>query len=537
MIDISSLEQYREGNRLEAKKAFKGLPVSIWETYSAFANTDGGIILLGVTEQEGGRLVATGVESPDKLLKDFWNVINNQQKISFNILSERDVRLEATADGKQLVVIRVPRAERYLRPIYVGTDPRRGTYRRNHEGDYHCSSEDMSAMFRDAYQVTQDQKVLNGFTVADLCSETIKSYRNRFRLIHENHVWSNLDDEAFLVKVGALAFGEDNLLHPTAAGLLLFGHEYDIVREFPKYFLDYREASDVQQRWTDRIVSSAGEWSGNIFDFFFLVINRLTLTLPRPFRLDGITRIDDTPQTGALREALLNSLVNADYYGSRGVVVISSAEGYRFSNPGCLRISRDEAISGGISDPRNATILKMFSLINMGERAGSGIPSIYDSWQSHLGETPALNDAHNPDRTELFLPVKPSGIGDKSAKDNFVGDKTAAIGDKGRMVGDKSAILKAIGDKLSNATLISEKLPKGEILTERLSSVVYVLLETPGISTEKIAGKLEYGKSMTRLYLQQLAYMEIVIPTGAYKNRRYSLSEWFKEAINIQKQK
>ena len=61
MFDIQLLDTYREDNRLEAKKARGGLPHSLWETYSAFANTDGGLILIGANEQQDGTLIPTGL--------------------------------------------------------------------------------------------------------------------------------------------------------------------------------------------------------------------------------------------------------------------------------------------------------------------------------------------------------------------------------------------------------------------------------------------------------------------------------------------
>lgn len=138
MVNIRDIETYRENNQLEAKKAAGGLPGSLWETYSSFANTDGGVILLGVEERTDGSLEVTGVQDPEHLKKDFWNTISNKQKVSVNILTDRDVTTE-DFEGKKIIVIRVPRADRYLRPVFIGNNPQTGSYRRRHDGDYHCT--------------------------------------------------------------------------------------------------------------------------------------------------------------------------------------------------------------------------------------------------------------------------------------------------------------------------------------------------------------------------------------------------------------
>ena len=48
--EILDLLQYGEHIHLECKKAEPNLPNSVWETYSSFANTEGGVILFGVQE-------------------------------------------------------------------------------------------------------------------------------------------------------------------------------------------------------------------------------------------------------------------------------------------------------------------------------------------------------------------------------------------------------------------------------------------------------------------------------------------------------
>mgnify|MGYP003288682674 FL=1 len=172
------------------------------------------------------------------------------------------------------------------------------------------------------------------------CQDTINVYRIRFNAKHTNHAWSKLDDELFLRRLGAMGLSnEDNKLHPTIAGLLMFGYEYEIVREFSQYFLDYQERMDPSIRWTHRVVSSSGDWSGNLFDFYFRIINRLTSDLPVPFQLENNTRVDDTKLHEAVREALLNALVHADYYGRQGTVIVKSLDTLSFANPGDMRVS------------------------------------------------------------------------------------------------------------------------------------------------------------------------------------------------------
>lgn len=286
-----------------------------------------------------------------------------------------------------------------------------GTYRRNGEGDYLCSKEEVAAIFRDAGQISQDNKIITEVSLDSLCKETISHYRQRFVLIHQGHVWNDLSDVEFLKKLGAAKINsEDGKVYPTAAGLLMFGYESEILYEYPQYFLDYQEHFDESTRWSDRFVSSSGEWSGNVFDFFFKAFNKLTEDIKKPFVLDGITRIEDTPVHKAIREVLLNTLANADYYGRRGVVIKKHKDHFSFENPGLFRISMKEAFDGGVSDPRNATILKMFSTIDIGERAGSGIPGIVSVWKREYGFEPEYSQSVDPERTRTILKLKANSL-------------------------------------------------------------------------------------------------------------------------------
>ena len=117
-------------------------------------------------------------------------------------------------------------------------------------------------------------------------------------------------------------------------------------------------------------------------------------------------RIDDTPVHKALRECLANALIHVDYYGRRGIVIDKEFRKISISNPGTFRISLDEAIADGISDARNGRIFNMFSIINVGERSGTGLCDVYNIWEESGFRRPELVETVDPDRITLTLEIK-----------------------------------------------------------------------------------------------------------------------------------
>lgn len=401
MLDYGHIEQYRENNRIEAKKAAGGLPHSIWETYSAFANTIGGVILLGVEEWPDHSLHPIRLPDAERMVSEFWGIVNNPQKISVNILTDQNVTIH-DQNGCRFISIAVPRAQRYDKPVFIDGNPLTGTYRRSGEGDYKCSPEAAQAMLRDAAAKTQDMKVLEDCDLSALDSDSVHRYRIRMQSHRPGHAWEELEDADFLCGLGAAGQGGDGKPHPTAGGLLMFGFEPQIVHYFPAYCLEYQDRLEDTGR-TDRIVSSAGDWSGNLYDFYFRVCQRLWQGIKPPSCVENGEGADETPVHTALREALANCLINADYYGSQGLVIVHGKDSITLSNPGSFRISLEDARSGGLSDPRNAALMRMFNLINVGQRAGSGIPSIFSVWKEQGWPEPVLTEHLSPERITLTL--------------------------------------------------------------------------------------------------------------------------------------
>ena len=194
-----------EDHERECKLATGGLPESIWETYSSFANTNGGTILLGIREHRDSFTVEGLTDKQIiKYQKDFWSVLNDKNKVSKNILLNHHVQV-AEVEDKKILRIDVPAADRHDKPVYIGTDPMRGTYKRDYEGDFLCTEEAVRAMFADQRDVSGDVEVLDEFGLDVLNQDTIKGYRIIFEQLHSGHPWNLLENDEFLMKLRAAA--------------------------------------------------------------------------------------------------------------------------------------------------------------------------------------------------------------------------------------------------------------------------------------------------------------------------------------------
>ncbi len=354
------LEQYRENNRIEAKLAHGGLPESLWETYSAFANTLGGYILLGVTESADKTLRAADLPDPERLIAEFWRLL--PKRASVNLLTKEDVFLQELG-SKRIVVIRVPRALPSDRPVYVGV---REAYRRGGEGDHKCSPEEIEAMCRDS--APQDGDGVMSLAYTALCAESLAIYKEK--LFEVRPEMKNLCERELLCRIGALdTTGE----HPTVAGLLMFGKKNAVLSVFPDFSAVF---ADMFSEY-------------NLCRFYF--------------RAHQILSAYDGDMATALCEALLNAVINADYRASDPVRIEILPERATFSNAGGFRIHPENAKKGGISDARCPTLAAFFRFLRRGAGLGSGLPHIYRVWSERGLPAPVITELFIPDRILLTL--------------------------------------------------------------------------------------------------------------------------------------
>ena len=146
ILERDSLGSIAEGVNLECKLAQgrdgRGeLPRDFWPTYSAFANTRGGVVLLGVREHDG-RFSVAGIPEPERLRRALLASLQDPLKVSVNLLDERDVQI-VRIDGKKLLRVSIPEAPTALKPVFINGSVWNNTYRRVDSSDLRLTPDEV----------------------------------------------------------------------------------------------------------------------------------------------------------------------------------------------------------------------------------------------------------------------------------------------------------------------------------------------------------------------------------------------------------
>lgn len=399
MTDENIIEK-KEDLHTEFKEAQGGVPRNVWETISAFANTSGGIIYFGIKEGEEKNVVL-GVQNPESMKKDLLSA-ERSGKLSYPIFRDEDFSL-LTIQGKNVLVLHVPEASRTVKPVYLDGQMEK-SFIRVGEGDQHVNGGELKYFLFDNGEESYDLRPNpQGFDFTCINKCTLASYRKEMNAYSPKNIYKELNDEDFLRSLGCIRKDERGREVLTNAALMMFTNAPLIEQVFPKYALDYREAETPSSKWTNRIYSEDDTWSGNLLDFYLLLMEKMKNDLPKPYVIEDGKDVGRTLMEEVLRESLCNAFTNYSPFLAGGILFLKQQDGYTIRNAGRLKVGLEQALKGGISDPRNRSLMSLFRHLGISDAGGTGITNIFSKCHRCSLPDPVLEEDKSLNQTILTI--------------------------------------------------------------------------------------------------------------------------------------
>lgn len=398
--ELKRLSKMSEGPRLEFKLSAKQLSKDLWETVSAFANTDGGLILLGFRSTEG-KHVLEGVVNAEKLLDDFSSTIS--EKFNFCPLVKTEI---IKLEGKNIIAIEVAQSPEYQKPLYVkDAGPLKGGHKRIGAADIRLSDHDVHRFYL-SRSGSPDSQVCDGAGIEDLDPVAVSGFRELRKLEAPNAPELKLTDEELLKSYQLM----DEAGKLNVAGVLLFGKERVVKKHFPAFRLDIIRIKGLE--WgKDRDPFLSRDLKGNLMYLRTAAIDFIEQFFLVPFKSDYKgDRVGDNAYLKMLREALTNLLMHQDFYRSNPSQVIIYNDRIEYYNPG-QSLKDPELFRSPGSVLRNPLIASVFYDINWAETKGTGIRTAIIRLKEEGYNVPEFLNDRNNDRFIVSL-AQPFGTPD-----------------------------------------------------------------------------------------------------------------------------
>ncbi len=399
---IARLKAY-EWTDLECKKARAQVPKDAYSTVSAFANTQGGWLLFGVSEK-AGELNITGVDPKafDAMQNDFLSTLRSGQKINHIVYAEPHV---FELDGERILAFYIPEMDRRQKPVYLNGDTRE-TYIRRGASDERATGVELQRMLRDSSPRPWDSEALIGVDPAgSIDAETLDWYQQQFA--RRNPEQKQFKDALEFLEEWNFVIRENGDQVLTRAAVLLFGTDRAVRALLPRPVLDYQridtrfENWSAEERWHDRLV-----FEENLFKTWRGLVAKYSRIAEHPFSIDPSTlrRNDDPPDYIAFREAAINLLIHQDYGDQHRKASIKwFTDRLVFWNPGNAFASTTQLLEAGEQDIRNPLIVNAFRRIGLSDQAGTGIRTIVRNWRELGRLAPQISNDKAGNSFELVL--------------------------------------------------------------------------------------------------------------------------------------
>src|SRR5690554_117649 len=369
-----------EWEDFEVKEAKAEIPKSSWETVSAFSNTAGGWIVFGVKEI-GKRFEIQGVTNPEKIEQDFLATLRNGQK--FNAILHPQATKYKIED-KNVIAFYIPASDK--KPIYFNSQS--NTFIRRGSADQKATSEERDAMYRDQTFGTKTSELAKGTSRTDLDDKSIRQYRDYMSRFNPGISYNRYDEEELLSKMRVIDKATGQC---TYGGLLFFGKRDAIETHFPDFRIDLLEIpgtsyEDASSRYTFRL--SEDDYQ-NLWECYFECFTRLKKNVDVEFKVTSEGFGEElSPGLLAMREALVNLLMHADYFSPASSRIRIFENSIEFYNPGGLPKPIEELKEKDLSIPRNPIISKLFRMVRLAENAGFGFDKIDSNWKEYNNSEP-----------------------------------------------------------------------------------------------------------------------------------------------------
>ncbi len=418
---------------VEVKASAGGLPKSVAETVSAFANSQGGLLILGLDEAKGFRPVET--DAP-KLASDLASACTDQ--LEPPIRPEIDI---VEVDGQPVVVARVDEIPADRKPCHVkvrGMD--RGSYLRTHDGDRVMTSYEVHVLVASRGQPRDDMMPVPDAGLEDLEPELVSALLRRLRRTR-GPMFAQSSDEEVLRLVRVITDTESGPRVSLAALLALGRYPQRYYPQLDITFVVYPTANGEPLRDGTRFLDNQSI-DGPIPMMVATALTALRRNMKQRSVVVGLGRQDqwEYPEE-AVREVVANALMHRDYhslaYGAQ-VRIELYPDRLEVSSPGGLHgpIAREDLLAESVSSSRNSLLSKLLEDVEVPgtgrtvcENRGSGLLATAAALRGAGIEPPNLIDSVR----EFRVVIKNHGLLDDEAVAWLSTMDTASLTDRQRL--------------------------------------------------------------------------------------------------------